>query len=408
MAVHRRAGTGPGRTPGWALKTAGLASLAALTLVAAACSSSSSTSTSTANASASASSTASSVALSQSSTVAVTDAAKKVAASRPTGVKLPKETIGLVNVLYESETAQRIQAGFVAAAKMLGWTVDAVDAGGDPTKSAADMASFINQKVNAIIDLSNATESISAQLAQARKAGIPVVNIGGLQDSNPNLLAQYVNNDAAMAQELAAYMLTKLPAKATVAMDEAPILKSERVRDSITSAALNTKGATLVTHDVNLANLVSDVQTATNAQIEANPNLSAIWTDIDSEVPVIAQVLKTRGLCGKIQVYGFYDDQPSLQYMRENCVTALVTEPGGLTGYVAADQLAQYFARHVAVAPSLAPLNAQWGIHLEDGPSTRIIDSANIPPAGQYAPPYYDYTSFFQTVWTSEFGKLPG
>ena len=76
-----------------------------------------------------------------------TAAGEKAAAKEGPSVKLPKETIGIVNVLEASEAAQRLQAGAEQAAKALGWNVTAVDAAGDPTKSESDIVAFVNEGV---------------------------------------------------------------------------------------------------------------------------------------------------------------------------------------------------------------------------------------------------------------------
>ena len=117
-------------------------------------------------------------------------AGEKAAAKEGAAVKLPQETIGIVNVLQASEAAQRLQAGAEQAAKALGWKVSAVDAAGDPTKSESDIVAFVNEGVGAIVDLSNPTAAITQGLAQARAKNIPVINIGGLQDPSPNLAAR--------------------------------------------------------------------------------------------------------------------------------------------------------------------------------------------------------------------------
>jgi len=168
--------------------------LFAVTLIAAGCgSSSSSSSSSSTSASATTTSSAASSATSAApseTTVAptaaqATAAGQKAAANEGPPVKLPTETIGVVNVLRASEAAQRLEAGTDAAAKALGWKVSGVDAAGDPTKSEAGIVTFVNEHVGAIVDISNPTAAITQGLAEARAKNIPVINIGGLQNSRP-------------------------------------------------------------------------------------------------------------------------------------------------------------------------------------------------------------------------------
>jgi ABC-type sugar transport system substrate-binding protein len=335
--------------------------------------------------------------------------AEAFAATRPTGVTLEPKKIGLVNVLYSSDTARRIQEAFIEAATKLGWTVDAVDANGDPTKMQAAMANFVNQKVDAIINLSNATGAISQQLAAAKDANIPVILVGGAQDPDPNLKYSYVIDDVAQAQMGADYMVKHItPPGSQVAVYEAPVLLSIRLRSDTATAALKDNGFEVVPVPIDIANLVDDVNTKTNALLASNPNLSAIVVPMDVQVPMVAQILKQRGLCGKIQLYGYYDALQNLQAIADGCATSVVAVPANTAAYAAADQLAQYFSQGTEPAPDIATQEKAWGVQLQNGPSTIVIDKTNLPPAGEFVPTYYDVVGFFDKIWESEFGPLKG
>lgn len=397
--------------------------LAAVALIVAGCGSSnssssssaaSSSSTSTAAASTTASTPASSSTSSGSSlptapTAAGASAAGvQAAAKEGPSVKLPSETIGIVNVLQASEAAQRLQAGAEQAAKALGWKVSAVDAAGDPTKSESDIVAFVNEGVGAIVDLSNPTAAITQGLAQARAKNIPVINIGGLQDPSPNLAAQYYGDPTDLTAALDKYMFAHLPPHAQIAAFVSPILLDERKRDAQLMQDAKAAGATVYTYPINLANLSGDATTSAHTALLAHPQLNAFWGDIDGEFPIIAQVLKGQNKCASVGNYNFYDDLINLKTIPTGCGTAVTTSPVGADGWAAVDQFAEFFARHKSITsfpPTWNDLqNNIYGVDIRTGNAIEVIDKSNLPPAGQYVPPKTDYPAFFAAKWKKEYG----
>ena len=205
---------------------------------------------------------------------------------------------------------------------------------------------------------------------------------------------------------MANYLIDHLKRGAHVAIDEYPLLLAIRIREAIVVNRLKQAGDHVAIHQSDFANLVNDTQSATQAQVAADPNLSAIVGETDTEMPVIDQVLKQHGLCHQILNLNLYDDPQNLQIIRSGCLAADVTEPPGVYGFFAVDQLAQMFARHLpesSLAKSIQVLEKKWGIDLVGGPSTVTVTKANVPPPGKFVAPTYNYVKFFTTAWHSEF-----
>jgi ABC-type sugar transport system substrate-binding protein len=345
---------------------------------------------------------------------AATEAAKlgSAAAERAGGkVELPQKRLGLVNVTGESEAAQRIESGAVNAARAIGWEIDTIDAQGDPAKSQAGMASFVNRGVDAILDLANPTQAITQGLAQARRADIPVINIGGIQDPSPNIQAQYAVDEVELTKALNAYMLEKLPENAKIATHTFPLLLSERLRDEQLKKDLAGTGVEVVAnHQTDFTALVADTQKAARAQLAANPDISAFWGDTDTQMPAIAQVLDAAGKCGEIQNYNYYDDLLNLRQIRKGCATAVVTSPLEADGWAAVDQLAEMFARDRdidSLPDDWTALEPLYGVDIRNGESIQVVDESNLPPEGEYLKPTVDFVTFFKTKWKDEFGAAP-
>jgi len=391
--------------------------LFAVTLIAAGCGSSSSSSSSSLSSSSAATTSSAAATTSSAATgetavaptaAQATIAGQKAAANEGPPVKLPSETIGVVNVLRASEAAQRLEAGTDAAAKALGWKVTAVDAAGDPTKSEAGIVTFVNEGVGAIVDISNPTAAMTQGLAEARAKNIPVINIGGLQNPSPNIEAQYYGDPTDLAAALDKYMFAHLPPHPQIAEFTSQIEYDEQKRDQQFQADAKAAGATVYTYPIDLANLAGAATTAAHTALLAHPGLNAFWGDIDGELPVVAQVLKAANKCGKVGNFNFYDDLINLKTIAGGCATAVVSSPVGADGWAAIDQLAEFFARKKSITsfpPTWSVLEVHpYGVDIRTGAAIVITDKTNLPASGQYVTPKTDFPVFFAAKWKKEYG----
>ena len=391
--------------------------LFAVTLIAAGCGSSSSSSSSSLSSSSAATTSSAAATTSSAATgetavaptaAQATIAGQKAAANEGPPVKLPSETIGVVNVLRASEAAQRLEAGTDAAAKALGWKVTAVDAAGDPTKSEAGIVTFVNEGVGAIVDISNPTAAMTQGLAEARAKNIPVINIGGLQNPSPNIEAQYYGDPTDLAAALDKYMFAHLPPHPQIAEFTSQIEYDEQKRDQQFQADAKAAGATVYTYPIDLANLAGAATTAAHTALLAHPGLNAFWGDIDGELPVVAQVLKAAHKCGKVGNFNFYDDLINLKTIAGGCATAVVSSPVGADGWAAIDQLAEFFARKKSITsfpPTWSVLEVHpYGVDIRTGAAIVITDKTNLPASGQYVTPKTDFPVFFAAKWKKEYG----
>jgi len=335
-------------------------------------------------------------------------AGRKAGAKEGHKVKLPHETIGIVNVLQASEAAQRLQAGVEQAAKILGWKVSSIDAAGDPNKSEAAMVTFVNEGVGAIVDLSNPTAAITQGLAQARAKNIPVINIGGVQNPSKNIEAQYYGDPTDLAAALDKYMFAHLPKHPQIAEFTSKIEYDEQKRDAQFAKDAKAAGATVYTYPISYANLAGDTTTAAHTALQAHPGINAFWGDTDAEFPIVAQVLKSQNKCASVKNFNFYDDLINLKTIPTGCGTAIVTSPVGSDGWAAVDQFAEFFARHKSITsfpPTWTQLeNSIYSVDIRSGKAIEVITKSNLPPAGKYVTPKTNYQAFYAAKWKAEYG----
>jgi ABC-type sugar transport system substrate-binding protein len=381
-------------------RASGLVAIAfvAIALVVAGCggggkkSSSSSTSTS-ANANSGGGQSSSTVTVQQSAS-AVPEYLGSFAPQSGLGGKVPKETIGFVNVLGSSPAAQACQAQFLAAAKVLGWTVHVADAQGDPAKMAADVSAMVTQRVNAIVTVSIEQAAAAQGLSQAKAQNIPALTFCGAITNNgaPLYAGNYAPNDAAISATVTRYLIDDLGGKGNVVAQFYSPINALARRDAVAVTMLNQAGMKVVaSHQVNFTNSVQDTMQSTLAMLRANPTAKAVLVDQDFEFPVAVQAVKNAGL--NVKVYGMYGGDPAFQALRQGGPARAIAESNPeASGWTVADQLLKYFVNKKPIDP----------LALYDHPyPVALVTAANVP-AGPEANLFPDYGPLYEAQWKAE------
>jgi len=118
-------------------------------------------------------------------------------------------TIGMANLaLGDYFTGMR--NAVVTAGEELGWTVIATNADGDDAKLVADVENFIAQGVDGIIISGAWFNDIPAALDAAEAAGIPVVLVDRMFDSQ-NFTAWVGPDNEFMGEQVGNYIVSQLP-----------------------------------------------------------------------------------------------------------------------------------------------------------------------------------------------------
>jgi ABC-type sugar transport system substrate-binding protein len=323
-------------------------------------------------------------------------------------VKLPKKTVGFLQITSQSEVARRIEVGAKASAKALGWKYVSCDAKGDPTKMAACGDNLIRQKVSVILSDGIEPAVIKSQLQKAKAAKIPWIGVGGRVTPDPLFAAQYAPDDAAMTRVLDAYMLSKLGSgDKTLAVQAFDAITALKVRRDQLLKDLNGKNVKVVaTNQTDFTDPFGSVTTATNSVLNANSGLNAIWAATDFDIPAIASVMGQK-FAGKAYparplVVGFYGDLANLDALRKDQADAIVEVPLEATGYVAIDQYAEMVSgKRKKLDPNA--YNRGYGLGIQ---KPFLITRSNVPSnPKQYVRPTKDFAKFFTAKWKKEFKR---
>jgi ribose transport system substrate-binding protein len=326
-------------------------------------------------------------------------------------VSLPSNiTVGILQIDGSSETAVLGQNAMVAAIKTIGWKYIACDAEGDPTKMVSCAQSLLNDNVNFLAGVAVAPSIILQQLKEAKARHIPYYNFLGNPTPNeppsPLVAATYGPNANLMTQEISAFAINALEKSnrdKTVAVQYNAGVPGVAIEHDIFLNALkkypNIK--VVAQEQTNLAD-PNSVSVDARTVLTEYPHLGLYFTCTDFEMAAVAAVAKAV-IKGQLPlITGFYAIKPSLAAIAAGTGTAVISVPTEATAWITIDQMAESLARHARPSqqsngtPSIYPLN-----FLEP----TVVSKANLPPAGQYPTPPYDFVTYFTTKWKLEFGR---
>ena len=307
------------------------------------------------------------------------------------GGQVPKKTIGFVNVLGSSPSAQACQAEFERAAKTLGWTVKAADAQGDPAKMASDVNAMVTSNVDAVVTL--AIEAAAAQqgLQAAKTKNIPALSFCGALTPSPLYKGIYAPNDNAIGALTVRYLIDDLPAKSEIVAQFYPPINALARRDLVAKAMLQDAGIKIVaSHQVDFKNPVQDTVQSTMDMLRAHPNAKAVLVDQDFEFAPVVQAIKQNNL--NVKVYGMYGGADALKALRAGGpARALSQSTPQSSAWTVADQLLKYFVNKKAIDP----------LALYDHPyPVTLITAGNVPKTDES--PFPDYGPLYEAQWKAE------
>lgn len=192
--------------------------------------------------------------------------------------------IGVVSLAANNGGSARMIAAMKAVASQNGWSVDAVDTAGDPTKVGPAIQSFVSAKVDGIaVDILDPS-ALANEIAAAKQAGIPVISLNS-DDYNPDVASQIVANPFDVGMQEATYIADRLGRKGNVAMLAFSAATNIRLRQEVLENALKAyPGIHIVEkHELDVSKALDDAQSTVQSWLTKYPSgqLNAIWAAWD-------------------------------------------------------------------------------------------------------------------------------
>lgn len=335
-------------------------------------------------------------------------AGEKAAKSAGDPVDLTVGKVALLQVSGVSESSQRIEDAFRAAAKVVNISdIAYCDAQGDASKMGTCFNTLLAQKPKVIFLLSTEPSAVSGGLARAKAAGVPVIGFGGAtgvsEDEAPEELAgSYFTDDRVASKQLSDYMVKDLGGKGKIGLFTYPPLLALKARSDVLEDELKGTDIKVVeSHVTDFANPIEDVRKATVAMLTSHPDLDAIWFATDFNGPAIQQGIAQANPSKKPKVYGFRGNPSNIAAIKAGAINAVPDDFVEWNSWVAIDQAVELVAR--GKAPSRDP---RPDYELKDFMRSIMLDADNVPADGKVVPNPVDYVTFFTTKWRTEFSNL--
>lgn len=335
-------------------------------------------------------------------------AAQGVQAAQTAGgkVTLPQKTIGWVYYGANGIASQRAYNGLQAAVTAIGWKVIPCDGAGVPATQQRCASNLLNQGVDALIVNTLDTATMADAIKQSAAKHVPMISIGGALSTSQGYAASYAPDETAMASALGKYIVTKLGSSGGGVIEQTFPAKFATLRTDALESAYQTGSVKVVAKfDADPVDLSAATQKQTSAALTANPNAKAVTmvfstAEIGASLALVQRYGAGKSFPDRPLLTTFYANLPVIDMIRKGELDAAAENPLEWCGWVAIDQLAEYFARHTAISTDERP---NYGAGLDFWRPT-VVTKDNLPPQGQLLAPPVDFAGFFTAKWHAEFG----
>jgi ribose transport system substrate-binding protein len=333
-------------------------------------------------------------------------AGEKSASAAGDPVDLPDKTIGWVYYGANGIASQRAYNGVQDAADAIGWKVVPCDGQGVPTEMQRCASNLLNQNVDALIVNTIDTATMADAITQAKAAEVPIISIGGALETSEGYAGSFAPDEVGMATGLANYIVDTLGSDGGGVIEQTFPAKFATLRTDAMEAVYDGTDVKVVdSFDADPADLAAATQKQTSAALSANPDAKAVTmvfstAEIGASQAIVQQSGAGKSFPDRPLLTTYYANLPVLDMIRNGQLDAAAENPLEWCGWVAIDQLAEFFARGTAVSSDERP---NYGDDLDFWRPT-VVSKDNLPPNGQLLAPPVDFDGFFNAKWGAEFG----
>jgi ribose transport system substrate-binding protein len=291
-----------------------------------------------------------------------------------------------------AEGCARQAEGFVEGAKAVGWKTKMIDPQGDINKTNAAIEQAITLGVDGIFLVSVDPKTVSGTLAEARKAGIEVIDsgAGGPQSKpSPTGLSHEVSLHGTLEGEMMGwFLIAHSGGKANIALinDSEFATVVERVEATKEILAKCPECDISQEMDIPVTAVGSTLGARIKSLLQANPDVEYVYSPYDSASNDIVQAIVEEGKQESVHVTGFNGNEQNLEYIREGSAQiADVAEALNWAGWAGVDDFNRIF--NGEEPPK------------DDGVPAKLFTEDNLPEPGQQFEGEYDYQSKYKELW---------
>jgi ribose transport system substrate-binding protein len=245
--------------------------------------------------------------------------------------------IGIVTFSTSDIHTNQMVDTMAAEAKAKGWTVESLNANGDPSQAIAQIKQLVTKKADAIIVTVFDSTGLAAGLQAATDAKVPVLTAGGGMAPGIALAAS-----TGAAQPLVDLMVKNLGGSGTVLdLSYHPGIPCRERADAFDAAVKANPSFKATTHEITIPGAAESSQAATSAWLSANSNAKgpfAIFNCYDDNALGAIAALKQNGRTD-VQVYSFNATAPAVQAVKDGTMTGTLGVDLTSAGKLLVDQI---------------------------------------------------------------------
>jgi ABC-type sugar transport system substrate-binding protein len=259
-----------------------------------------------------------------------------------TAAAADKLNIGIVTFSTSDVDTNQMIDTMTGEAESKGWTVETLNANGDPSQAITAIKQLVTKKVDAIVVTVFDTTGLAAGLQAATDAKIPVLSAGGGMAPGVALSAS-----TGAAQPLLDLMLKDLGGSGTVlALTYHPGIPCRERADGFDALVKANPGLKATTHEITIPGAAESSQAATSAWLAATAGDKgpfAIYNCYDDNAMGAIAALKQNGR-DDVKVYSYNATAPAVQAVKDGSMRATLGVDLTSAGKMLIDQIPDILA----------------------------------------------------------------
>ncbi|MGI4855604.1 MAG: substrate-binding domain-containing protein [Janthinobacterium lividum] len=267
----------------------------------------------------------------------------------------PAPKLALVQINQEALFFTQMDAGAQAAAKAAGAQLSIYNANNDPNAQANAIETYIQQKVSAILVDAIDVNGIKPAIAEAKKAGIPVITIDAIVDGDNAAQVGVDNRQVAetIGKLTADYVKKSLKGQAKVGVVGALNSSIQNVRADGFKAGITAAPGSRIIATVDGQNVQDQAQSASESLITAHPDMQIIYATGEPALIGVMAASMAQGGTLPYKVVGWDLSSQAIEGIDSGLVLAVVQQSGMGEG-TAAVQAAMKLIAHQAVPKTIS------------------------------------------------------
>jgi ribose transport system substrate-binding protein len=282
---------------------------------------------------------------------------------------------------------------FNSAGSAAGVETKVINGNGSVATTVTAVSQAIAQHASAIVLFAVPVTEVKAQVAQAKAAGIPVIdtfngNTG--QDMTAQGVFGHVSEDSTAAgKTVADWMLAHTKCKLDAAILGASVIAPHALSAAGAAAEIKAQCSTCKSTFVNLdlTKLVTDAGSKAQQTVRRDPKINMLMSTFDGAVPLIVAGLNQSGI-KNVPIISQDGTDASMGFIRSGTspqIADLALPPVSYIGWAYMDQALRALT---GAAPASGVL------------PSRLIDSTNVGTSGaDLFPSFSDYKTQFEKLW---------